>query len=500
MPASSVCCSGRCSGPQPSSRPGVLEPGVGQGDVSRVLVDAEVDARPGAAATACGDDLVRQRRRRRLARDDERHARLVDQDEVGLVHDDVVERPLHDVGRVGHRLVAEEVEAGLLRRHVGDVGRVRGAPLVAAHPLRDRRDRQAELPVDGPHPGGVAAGQVVVGREDVHAPPGERVQRGGQHGHQRLAFAGRHLREPALVKSRGRHHLHVERPQPEAPRAGLARERVDGGQQVVERFTVLRPPSQPPGLFRDGGVGHPADVDRLDPAERVPVGAEVVLDRRAAQLDEGPVDRLSQSPLAHGRSGRLPTFHKRLRQMARSRCKTVWYGLQARRPGRRPSGRRAIWRSGRRAATTSHDRTIARFEVRDKIASREQRTEAADAFTPLRSVLPPALARRPPVVFAGVGRTARPGTRRADLVHRVHGPAVHALLPRGDARRGRARRHARRETARLDARLLPDHGLRPQRAELQGGGRPRAAGRVGEDGEEHVAAAHGVGPRGGGHL
>ncbi len=73
------------------------------------------------------------------ARDDERSARLVDQDRVDLVDDREEVPALHLLLlRAGH-VVAEVVESELVVRAVGDVGRV-GAPLLV--PVVDRRGRR----------------------------------------------------------------------------------------------------------------------------------------------------------------------------------------------------------------------------------------------------------------------------------------------------------------------------------------------------------------------
>ena len=77
----------------------MLEAGVGHGDVAGVLVAMEVDALA-QAPHGLGEHLVWHRRSRRLAGDHERHPRLVDQDEVGLVHDHEVEGPLDRLGLV----------------------------------------------------------------------------------------------------------------------------------------------------------------------------------------------------------------------------------------------------------------------------------------------------------------------------------------------------------------------------------------------------------------
>ena len=85
------------------------------------------------------------------------------------------------------------------------------------------------------HPLGVAAGQVVVDRDDVHALAFERVEVGGQGGDQRLALAGDHLGDVAAVEDHPAHELDVEVPHVEEPPARLAAGGERLGQQVVER-------------------------------------------------------------------------------------------------------------------------------------------------------------------------------------------------------------------------------------------------------------------------
>ena len=71
-------------------------------------------------------------------------------------------------------------------------------------------DGQAEEAVEPAHPLGVAPRQVVVDGDHVHALAGERVQVDRQRRHQRLAFAGAHLGDLALVQRHAADELHVE--------------------------------------------------------------------------------------------------------------------------------------------------------------------------------------------------------------------------------------------------------------------------------------------------
>jgi hypothetical protein len=143
------------------------------------------------------------------ARDDQRRAGLVHQHRVHLVHDGVDEAALHAVLRPHRHVVAQVVEAELVVGAVGDVTGVLQAPLGRVHALLDAAHGQAEELVDLAHPLAVAAGQVVVHRDQVGAPPGQGVEVQRHGGHQGLALARGHLGDPALVQHDAADELHV---------------------------------------------------------------------------------------------------------------------------------------------------------------------------------------------------------------------------------------------------------------------------------------------------
>ena len=138
-------------------------------------------------------------------RDDQRGAGLVDQDVVHLVDDREVERPLgllHVLGKPvvvpsSHpHIVTEVVETELV---VGAVGDVAGVGLLAGsriHPRLDRAHREAEAEVERSHPLHVAAGQVVIDRDDMHPLALEGIEVGRERGDESLALARDHLGDP----------------------------------------------------------------------------------------------------------------------------------------------------------------------------------------------------------------------------------------------------------------------------------------------------------------
>ncbi len=212
----------------------------------RLLVDEEVACRVLAAVALLdllalhqlGDDLVDAvvavggflgR-----AADDQRRARLVDEDGVDLVDDRVVVPALHHRRQVELHVVAQVVEAELVVGAVGDVGGVGGLAVGVGHVVLDDADGQAEEAVDLAHPLGVAARQVVVDGHHVHALAGERVQVDRQGGHEGLALAGLHLGDLALVQHDAAHQLHVEGAQAEGAAGGLAGGGEGARQDLVE--------------------------------------------------------------------------------------------------------------------------------------------------------------------------------------------------------------------------------------------------------------------------
>ena len=103
--------------------------------------------------------------------------------------------------------------------------------------------------VDRPHPLHVAAGQVVVDRDQVRAAPGERVQVERQRRDQRLALAGLHLGDLALVQDDAAEALHVEVAQADGAPRRLAHGRERLRQDLVEGDLLGRHPGRHSAVF-----------------------------------------------------------------------------------------------------------------------------------------------------------------------------------------------------------------------------------------------------------
>ena len=179
-------------------------------------------------------------------------ARLVDEDVVDLVDDGEAALALDPLLELRDHVVAQVVEPELVVRAVRDVGRVGLAavdraqvdqPLVVGRiagleeerrVVGDHPDAHPQEVEDRAHPLRVAAGQVVVDRDDVDAASGQRVEEAGDRGDEGLALAGPHLGDLALVEDRRAHQLDVEVAHPERPLHGLAGHREDLRRGLIE--------------------------------------------------------------------------------------------------------------------------------------------------------------------------------------------------------------------------------------------------------------------------
>ena len=175
------------------------------------------------------------------SRDDQRRARLVDQNTVDFVHNREAMPALHVVRELELHVVAKVVESEFVVGAVGDVRRVGHLAFRVVQVVLDHADRHAQKAVDPPHPLGVAAGQVVVDRDDVHALAFESVEIRRKRGDQRLAFAGLHLGDLALVQHGAANELDVEVPHVQHAAARLAHDGEGLGHEVVERLAPGQP-------------------------------------------------------------------------------------------------------------------------------------------------------------------------------------------------------------------------------------------------------------------
>jgi hypothetical protein len=232
---------------------------LGDGDGPLRLVDLVVLVLRQPRGDALREDRVPLRRLVGGTGDDERRAGLVDEDRVDLVDDRVGVAALHLVVGAEHHVVAEEVEAELVVRAVGDVRGV-GGPLVRLRLLGvDEADLEAEEPVHPAHPLRVAGREVGVDRDDVDALARQGVEVDRHRRGEGLALTGLHLGDVTLVEDDPPEHLHVVGPLAEDPLRGLAHRRERLRQEVVEGLAGLQARAELVGAGAQRLVGEPGD-------------------------------------------------------------------------------------------------------------------------------------------------------------------------------------------------------------------------------------------------
>ncbi len=103
------------------------------------------------------------------AGDDQRDARLIDQNGIHLVDNGRGKGTVHLLVQAKREPVAQDVEADLIGGSVRNVAGVRSTALGGRHALLHVACGEAQKTVDVPHPASVAAGQIIVDGHDVHA-------------------------------------------------------------------------------------------------------------------------------------------------------------------------------------------------------------------------------------------------------------------------------------------------------------------------------------------
>ena len=320
----------------------------------------------------------------RLARDDERCSRFVNQNGVHLV-DDAEEVPLlpeNEVVGVRAQVVAQVVEPELGVGHVGDVARVSHPALLVGVAALDEPNAQTEVAKHLSDPLAVSPCEVVVHRHDVHTLPRERIQVGWQDRDERLALACAHLRNLPLVQDHAAHELNVERPESENAHARLPGdgERLD--EHIVERSSrrnarleFVRLCTQrvvverlncrfelshgcdalfvllfgfPRGVSLQEVVEH---VSSVSPEERARARSTPVSRRppRHACLTHGPAREFVELSRVHGhgdaeRRQRVSVLCEAKRDGAAERC-GVWQGRAGGRSRDQPQ-KTSLWRTG----------------------------------------------------------------------------------------------------------------------------------------------------------
>ena len=186
---------------------GMFDAGLGQRDRAPLLVEIVI------LGNKVRDDLVGSAIMFRggLGRtgDDQRRPRLVDQDRVNFVDDGEMVIALHHILDPEFQIVAKIIKPEFIVRAIGDIASIGGAAILIRQIAGDAAHRHAKPLIDASHPGGIARGQIVIHRDNMHALVRQRVQEHRQCRDKGLALTGFHFRNLALMERNAAHQLDI---------------------------------------------------------------------------------------------------------------------------------------------------------------------------------------------------------------------------------------------------------------------------------------------------
>jgi hypothetical protein len=159
-----------------------------------------------------------------------------------------VQIPLHHVLISKLHVVAQIIETEFIVRSVGHIRLIGFPPLAVVEPMDDTTDPKPEEAIDLSHPFAVAAGQVVIHRDQMHSPSRQRIEIDRHRGNEGLAFTRFHLGDSSLVQHDPTDDLDVEGAHPESPNRCFSRHGKGFRKKIFKGFPVVQPLSEFPGL------------------------------------------------------------------------------------------------------------------------------------------------------------------------------------------------------------------------------------------------------------
>ena len=169
-----------------------------------------------------------------LSANDERRARLIDEDGVHLVDDGKVQLALHTVTCVVHHVVAQIVKAVFVVRAVRHISKVSQLFFFTRRLWQVHPHRHSQEVVQRAHGLSVAFGQVIVDRHDVYALAAQCVEVHRQRRGQGFTLTSAHFSNFPLVQRDTAHKLHIKMAHPEHALGGFAHHGKSLGQKIVQ--------------------------------------------------------------------------------------------------------------------------------------------------------------------------------------------------------------------------------------------------------------------------
>ena len=155
-------------------------------------------------------DVARGNRCR--ARDNQRRTSLVNEDRVYFVHNREIVAVLNNLLRaLSHAVIAQIVETELGVCTVGNIAQILRTTLLGAHRVLDAAHSKAKKFIEMAHPCGVAAGKIIIYRDELDVLAGKCIQVQRKRGHESFALARLHFGDCAAMKNDAADKLNIER-------------------------------------------------------------------------------------------------------------------------------------------------------------------------------------------------------------------------------------------------------------------------------------------------
>ena len=174
-----------------------------------------------------------------LTGDNQRCARLINQDGVHLIDDGEEMSALYHAIFVNRHVITQIVKTKFVVCTIGNVRIVHRLALIRRNGMNNQSNRQAEEAVNLAHPLAVSFCQIVVDGDDVHALARNGIQICRQRCHERFAFTGFHFRNTALMQHNAADDLYAVMAHAEHAPSSLSHGGKCFRQQIIQRLAFL---------------------------------------------------------------------------------------------------------------------------------------------------------------------------------------------------------------------------------------------------------------------
>ena len=171
-------------------------------------------------------------------RDNQRRARLINQDRVDLIDDRKVMASLSHLVQLRTHVVTKVIEPKLIVGRVCDISGI-GLLFLGLWLLWvDNTCAQTQRAINLRHPFRITFGQIIVNRHDVHTLTAEPVQIGRERCNEGFTLTCFHFSDVSLMQENTAHQLRIKRPQSKSTARPFTTVSKGFGQKAFEAFTT----------------------------------------------------------------------------------------------------------------------------------------------------------------------------------------------------------------------------------------------------------------------